>query len=195
MHVPGLDGTGLAILLLSLAFVRCAGPSTTHPVHGQAKSTFDPRRKSNVIGYWGQNTAGAHYSGDHRRWEKDLDAYCVGDTYDAIHVAFLTTFKGPGPKAYPLLNLANHCSDSFEEDPHLLRCPEVSKSIKYCQKQGKAILLSLGGSAGVYGFSSVAEVRQHRYVLGLKEIGGRVRPLAVEYVSRRHGEGCAATFW
>lgn len=57
----------------------------------------------------------------------------------------------------PDLNLANHGNDctTFPNCPFLLNCAStVGPDIETCQKNGKKILLSLGGAVGSYGFTS-----------------------------------------
>ncbi|KAJ1816787.1 Chitinase 2, partial [Coemansia sp. RSA 2598] len=55
-----------------------------------------------------------------------------------------------------LLNFANACEDYFE-GTGILHCPKIAQDIKYCQSQGKAVVLSMGGASGAYGFSSNKE--------------------------------------
>ncbi|KAJ1805822.1 Chitinase 2, partial [Coemansia sp. RSA 2523] len=50
-----------------------------------------------------------------------------------------------------LLNFANACETTFEGST-LLHCPNMAKDIKYCQSKGKAVILSMGGASGAYGF-------------------------------------------
>lgn len=86
-----------------------------------------------------------------------------------VVLAFLYSFKD---KDLPELNLANSCDDARFSGTNLLQCPEVGRGkismiisiyltetnmipdIKSCQNKGKIVLLSLGGAAGVYGFSN-----------------------------------------
>ncbi|KAJ1647397.1 Chitinase 2 [Coemansia asiatica] len=55
-----------------------------------------------------------------------------------------------------LLNFANACEDYFE-GTGILHCPKIAQDIKYCQSKGKAVVLSMGGASGAYGFSSNKE--------------------------------------
>ncbi|KAJ2125125.1 Chitinase 2 [Coemansia sp. RSA 720] len=50
-----------------------------------------------------------------------------------------------------LLNFANACETTFEGTA-LLHCPNMAQDIKYCQSKGKAVILSMGGASGAYGF-------------------------------------------
>lgn len=58
---------------------------------------------------------------------------------------------------FPGLNLANHCNTTFKGYPTLLNCTDIGHQITQCQKMGKKILLSLGGAAGLYYFSSSSQ--------------------------------------
>lgn len=49
----------------------------------------------------------------------------------------------------PALNFAFHCEEPISPDhPFLLRCPEIEKGIKECQKLGKKVIMSVGGATG-----------------------------------------------
>ncbi|KAJ1668808.1 Chitinase 2 [Coemansia sp. RSA 1646] len=52
-----------------------------------------------------------------------------------------------------LLNFANACETTFDGST-LLHCPSMAEDIKYCQSQGKAVIISMGGASGAYGFYS-----------------------------------------
>ncbi|KAJ1950251.1 Chitinase 2, partial [Linderina macrospora] len=102
---------------------------------------FSPSSNSNFVVYWGQNSGGS---------QKPLSDYCRDSTVDVIALSFLYQFPSTG------LNFANGCETTFEGSS-LLHCPNMASDIKYCQSQGKIVLLSMGGAAGAYGFSSDAE--------------------------------------
>ena len=48
----------------------------------------------------------------------------------------------------------------------------VAASIKTCQARGKKLRLSLGGAAGVYGFSSDADAQQFAQIIWQMVLGG-----------------------
>ncbi|KAJ2358324.1 Chitinase 2 [Coemansia sp. RSA 2618] len=100
-------------------------------------AAFDVSCNSNYASYYGQNSA---------RNQQALGEYCKDATEDVIVLAFMNGFPNI------LLNFANACETTFEGST-LLHCPNISKDIKYCQSQGKAVILSMGGAAGSYGFS------------------------------------------
>ena len=108
-----------------------------------------------VAVYWGQNSYGG---------EQLLASYCDALEIDVVLLGFLN--------GYPNLNLnfGNQCNGRFELG--LLDCPEIAADIKYCQSQGKKVLLSLGGAKGEYGFSSAAEGEQFALTLWNKFAGG-----------------------
>ncbi|KAJ1673900.1 Chitinase 2 [Spiromyces aspiralis] len=107
-------------------------------------AAFDLNTDSNFVMYWGQNSRGQSDS------QKPLAEYCQGDTVDVFSIAFMNGFPNI------LLNFANACETTFNGST-LLHCPQIGKDIKTCQDAGKAILLSLGGASGAYGFSSDSE--------------------------------------
>ncbi|ORX54530.1 glycoside hydrolase [Hesseltinella vesiculosa] len=96
-----------------------------------------------VAQYWGQNSA---------LDQQNLAHYCDGSS-DVFLVSFLTDFNVGG---LPNLNFANACTDVFSGTT-LLNCPQIGADIKTCQSKGKKVLLSLGGAAGSYGFTSDAQ--------------------------------------
>jgi chitinase len=107
--------------------------------------------------YWGQNSAGSTYPNDQTKWEKGLRAYCADTTYDIIILSFANMFPTAPGSTYPGLNFASHCETYLNaQNPFTLMCPTIGSDVEYCQSQGKAIFLSIGGAAGVYGFSSDA---------------------------------------
>ncbi|CEG69456.1 hypothetical protein RMATCC62417_05530 [Rhizopus microsporus] len=102
-----------------------------------------------IVTYWGQNSRGTSKS------QRSLASYCDGNT-DVVVLAFLYSFKD---KDLPELNLANSCDGARFSGTNLLQCSEVGRDIKSCQNKGKIVLLSLGGAAGVYGFSNDQNAR------------------------------------
>ncbi|CAH2351865.1 chitinase 1 [[Candida] railenensis] len=93
---------------------------------------------SGVVAYWGQNSAGD---------QGPLRNYC-GSTADIIVVSFINSISPVD------ISLNDQCSGSFNDGT--MHCPSVGEDITYCQKQGKKILLSIGGQ-GEQGFSSDSE--------------------------------------
>ncbi|KAJ1720621.1 Chitinase 2 [Coemansia erecta] len=104
-------------------------------------SAFNTNCNSNYASYYGQNSA---------RNQKSLGEYCKDSTEDLIVLAFMNGFPNI------LLNFANACETTFP-DSALLHCPTIAQDIKFCQSKGKAVILSMGGASGAYGFSSDAD--------------------------------------
>ena len=52
------------------------------------------------------------------------------------------------------------------------QCPAVAASIKTCQARGKKVVMSLGGAAGVYGFTSNADAQQYAQIIWQMFLGG-----------------------
>jgi len=107
-----------------------------------------------VVIYWGQNGGGG---------EQPLSNYC--DKYSVINLAFMIMFEdGRQPSCEvpnaPDLNFANHqdLCVFFDNCPFTLNCTgTIGVDIPKCQAKGTKIVLSLGGAAGAYSFSSDAK--------------------------------------
>ncbi|KAI8351239.1 glycoside hydrolase superfamily, partial [Mortierella sp. GBAus27b] len=58
-------------------------------------------------------------------------------------------------------------------------CSQTGYGVKQCQSKGKAVLLSLGGAAGAYGFSNEAEAKDFAHMIWNLFLGGssKTRPL------------------
>lgn len=97
-------------------------------------SAFDASSNANVAVYWGQNS-GLN--------QERLSTYCASDSVDIVLLSFLSGFPDT------TINFSNQC---WTND-----CPQIAEDIKTCQQNGKIVLLSLGGAAGSYGFSSEQE--------------------------------------
>ncbi|KAF2117276.1 glycoside hydrolase superfamily [Lophiotrema nucula] len=132
---------------------------------------FNANFKSNIVMYWGQDSA--NLAGDNER----LSKYCDDVNVDVFSIAFLTRTKGaanvPATVQAPsipqrilfakatLKNFANqgdapHCA-AFP-GTELLECKELEEDIKTCQSKNKTILLSIGGDRyQVSEFSSSAD--------------------------------------
>ncbi|KAI4355164.1 hypothetical protein L6164_003962 [Bauhinia variegata] len=112
-----------------------------------------------IVVYWGQ---------DER--EGSLADACNSGLYSIVNIAFLSKF-GNGQR--PELNLAGHC------DPASNGCQWLSNSIRTCQSKGIKVLLSIGGGAGSYGFSSADDARSVANYIWNNFLGGRSnsRPL------------------
>ncbi|KAI9500774.1 glycoside hydrolase superfamily, partial [Coemansia spiralis] len=117
---------------------------------------FNINCNSNLVMYWGQNSRGVTNPGDN---QLPLDEYCDKDTGDILVLSFLSEFNADGLHP-PGLNLANSCLTTFENST-LLHCPNVGKAIEKCQNKGKAVILSMGGASGAYGFSD--DLQAERY--------------------------------
>lgn len=87
----------------------------------------------------------------------------VDSTLDIIPLAFLYIFFNSD--GLPAINFAAACENTYFSGTGLLHCAQMgyvlgrfcadgSADIKTCQAAGKKILLSLGGAAGSYGFTS-----------------------------------------
>ena len=111
-----------------------------------------------VAVYWGQNGYGGAHPADESKYEKSLGDLCRDDQVGLVLLSFMTSFVSPRNGGLPELNFAFHCETAYDAaHPFLLRCPEIETAISACQARGIRVVLSLGGAAGAYGFSSDAE--------------------------------------
>ncbi|KAI1382840.1 glycoside hydrolase family 18 protein [Hypoxylon trugodes] len=87
---------------------------------------YNPGASDNIAIYWGQNSAGAVNAGQS---QQSLSEYCSNTEIDIIPIAFLSNFN-------PIeLDLTNMDDDK-----------NMGEEIAACQKAGKTVLLSIGGS-------------------------------------------------
>ena len=64
----------------------------------------------------------------------------------------------------PGFNFAFHCETPVTKDyPNMFRCPKIEAGIKECQKNGKKVLMSLGGAVGRVGFADGNEAKLFAY--------------------------------
>jgi len=124
---------------------------------------FEPLAPNSIVMYWGQNGGGN---------EPSLAQACSYG-YDVITLAFMISFidtRQPScaiPNA-PDLNFALHGDqcETWNNCPFLLNCSStIGKDIATCQKQGKKIVLSLGGAVGSYGFTSDSQAQTFAHTL------------------------------
>ncbi|TGJ79110.1 hypothetical protein E0Z10_g9656 [Xylaria hypoxylon] len=96
---------------------------------------FSSSATSNIAVYWGQNSAGGAST------QSRLKEYCTDNGINVINISFLVSIKTPS------VNFAS-ASDKCTaiSGTSLLKCPEIEDDIKYCQGQGKTIMLSIGGA-------------------------------------------------
>jgi chitinase len=116
-------------------------------------------RRGGISIYWGQNGN-----------EGTLTETCATGRFSYINIAFLNVF---GSGQTPSINLAGHCN------PDSNGCVIVSDGIRYCQRRGIKVFLSLGGGIGSYSLASVADARNVSLYLWNNFLGGKSnsRPL------------------
>lgn len=97
--------------------------------------------------YWGQQGEGSNR----------LRNYCDTPGFEYVTIGFINSSPEHDPSGlrYPGTNFAKHCiSDKYqnpdnEENSNLLsRCGQIAADVRYCQRQGKKVLLSIGGASG-----------------------------------------------
>ena len=109
--------------------------------------------------YWGQNGN-----------EGNLTSTCATGKYSYVNIAFLNIF---GSGQTPGINLAGHCN------PANKGCTIVSQGIRYCQKRGVKLMLSIGGAIGNYTLASPKDAKKVAKYLWKNFLGGKSssRPL------------------
>ncbi|KAI8336186.1 glycoside hydrolase superfamily [Chlamydoabsidia padenii] len=118
-------------------------------------SGFQNDCNDNLAVYWGQNSYGAANISDRSKWQQSIRQYCQDSTIDIIPMGFVTQFFGTDD--LPTINLANICNNVDNgtfSGTSLIDCSSISSDIQFCQSQGKAVTLSLGGATGGAGFQS-----------------------------------------
>jgi len=117
-----------------------------------------------IVTYWGQNAVYGMLK-PRQYWEKDLAVFCRDYKYDTIILSFLNVFFDNANKDnMPGFNFAFHCETPVSpEYPKLFRCPKIEEGIKECQKNGKTVLMSLGGAVGRAGFANDGEAKTFAY--------------------------------
>ncbi|OAQ36657.1 glycoside hydrolase family 18 protein, partial [Linnemannia elongata AG-77] len=112
--------------------------------------------------------------------QKPLGDYCqTSEAEDVIVLAFLHVFNSAS-RGLPRMDLSNQCEqNSAFPGTGLLHCPRTGEGVKMCQSKGKAVILSLGGAAGAYGFSDDAEAKDFAHTIWNLFLGGSsgTRPL------------------
>ncbi|KAK4649547.1 Chitinase 2 [Podospora bellae-mahoneyi] len=141
--------------------------------------------------YWGQ-TAGSR-----------LSTFCDASGFDYVTVGFLNKSPSQDPSGanWPGTNFGSHCDGVYykyngantnvQSD-----CGKIAADIRYCQKKGKKVLLSIGGewkTTANYDLSSEAEGRRFALFVwqafGPRIAGSTVpRPFDDYYLNAEEGE-------
>jgi len=122
-------------------------------------SSFSPSQK--LIAYWGQDSG---------QQEKELITYCKSSNYDVIVLAFVTDFFAK--KGYPKMYFDRHCPLALN-GTNLLDCPAVGDATKLCQRNGKQVIISLGGARGGYNLSSAFRANELANTIWDLFLGGK----------------------
>ncbi|KAI9808589.1 MAG: hypothetical protein M1825_003738 [Sarcosagium campestre] len=110
-----------------------------------ASLTWAQNTTLKVGAYWGQGAD-----------QKRLGNLCQSSSIDIIPIAFINVFPAQGIAGYPGSNFGNGCGDAKVKGPNGVdtqlqsSCTEIAEDIPICQRLGKKVLLSLGGSVGNY---------------------------------------------
>lgn len=94
--------------------------------------------------YWGQKGTASDR----------LSTFCDASSFEYVTVGFINKSpeKDPSALRYPGSDFSVHCTniakyqDTEGVDSNLLRkCGQIAADVRYCQKKGKKVLLSIGG--------------------------------------------------
>jgi chitinase len=160
------------------------GPPVPAPIPPNAREGLPDKA---LVVYWGQNGSGGRTPGDRTRYEKELDEVCEQNPhYDALILGFVIMFEDTiNASRGPRLNFSFHCETAYDDkNPTLLRCPQIEKGIVACQQKRKKVLLSLGGAAGSYFFTSDAQAEKFAQTTWDMFMGGKsdVRPFGTAII-------------
>jgi len=94
--------------------------------------------------YWGQ------------RGTSRLRTYCETSSFEYVTVGFINKSpeQDPSKSGYPGIDFAVHCdADKYtgtngQSSNLLSQCTKIAADVRYCQKKGKKVLLSIGGQFG-----------------------------------------------
>ena len=108
------------------------------------RGVFNPQARDNVVVYWGA-------SAETRK--VPLLNICQDTSINVVNLAFLTGYQEKAKGGYPTINFSGGCGGQSQKQTAvgatgLLRCPEMAQAIQECQKNGKIVLLSIGGETG-----------------------------------------------
>ncbi|KAI8086914.1 glycoside hydrolase superfamily [Gilbertella persicaria] len=153
----------LKLIYLSLTFI----------VLQEVHCVFNATSNSNVIYYWGQNSAGfASSDPNHLLWQKRLASYCDDDDKDIIVVSFLHQFGQGRSTSFDLANSSQDCKGIIP-GTQLLHCPDmeagrvkkktiksgltISKRYQVLSREKQENHLVYGGATPAYGLGSAKE--------------------------------------
>lgn len=124
----------LPILALFTTFLPCVSA-------GRSATSLAKRAASeDLVLYWGQASAGS---------QESLASYCQNSPGDIYIISFISSFGGSNELT---MNIAGY--NDYFSGTGLLDASALGEEIKTCQSLGKKVMISLGGAAGTYGFTS-----------------------------------------
>ncbi|CAF1196810.1 unnamed protein product [Didymodactylos carnosus] len=127
--------------------------------------SFNLSKKTNFIVYWGANVN-----------QGQLFDYCHNNVYDAIILAFASSINSDG-----ILELTIDKCNGFGGQS----CIKLGKQIQNCQKNGKLIVLSIGGANGNYTIKSAIQATQTAIHIWNQYLNGKsneVRPFGPDVI-------------
>ncbi|KXS98287.1 hypothetical protein AC579_6006 [Pseudocercospora musae] len=129
-------------------------PSLTSSSATTSVYTFNRAAQTNLAVYWGASPATTNGG---------ILTLCRNPNVDMVMIAFLGAYFGPN--GYPSLKIGgNSCQAATTAQqataPGLVDCLAMAPMITECQRIGKPILLSIGGSTSTSNFSSAAQATE-----------------------------------
>lgn len=108
------------------------------------RGAFNPQARDNVVVYWGASA---------ETRVVNLTEICQDTSINVVNLAFLTGYQEKEKGGYPTIDFSDGCGGQSQKQiaigaTGLLRCPEMAGAIQKCQRNGKIVLLSIGGETG-----------------------------------------------
>jgi chitinase len=128
-------GSSVFTYVLSLLFaLSFALPISAAAIPAVKRYGTDGRPSGKVVGYFGQGSGVSNMT---------LSELCSDPSIDVVVIGFVDTIKGKHD--LPGVNFSGYCWKPIP-GTDLHSCPMLGEAIKKCQKNGKEVLMSIGGS-------------------------------------------------
>lgn len=123
-----------------------------HPRSCTGAQVFNSSSQSNVAVYFGHSPGNSGAS---------LLDVCSDDNSDIVNIGFIRSFTGSA--GYPTLDLVKSCKTPSGGTTNSalaqITWTELARNVSICQKVGKKVILSIGGSTSNTSFTSAAQAK------------------------------------
>lgn len=113
---------------------------------------FNSSSQSNVAVYFGHSPGNSG---------ANLLDICSDDNSDIVNIGFIRSFTGSA--GYPTLDLVSSCQTPSGGATNAklaqITCTALARNVSVCQKVGKKVVLSIGGSTSNTSFTSAAQAK------------------------------------